>query len=79
MYDVSDENTFQRIYFWRDLFLEHSQNVDNKFLIVGNKIDLRENSQDNQEDASNFISTDKGKELALSINATDKRKTSIYY
>lgn len=66
VYDVQKELTFQHIHFWHDLFLQHIQLTDNKFIIVGNKIDLR---KDNQEDTSTFVSTEKGLECACSIEA----------
>ena len=68
VYDVSNETSFQHIHYWRDLFLDHSQAIENKFLIVGNKIDLR-NESNNQGETSSFITTERGKECACSINA----------
>lgn len=73
VYDVSNEESFQKISEWYQLYYDQvSKFDDHKILIVGNKIDLRKESQienevkddDERKQTFTFVGTKEGKEWA---------------
>ncbi|KAK8890440.1 hypothetical protein M9Y10_035216 [Tritrichomonas musculus] len=69
VYDVSLKTSFQNVHKWHELYLDNVQTSNNKFLIVANKIDLREENTTDSQQNSKYISTEKGKECAYALNA----------
>lgn len=73
VYDVSNEESFQKLSVWYDLFNENASKFDDHcILIIGNKIDLRENEIDSNDDEQTnkklYVETSRGREWAQEHN-----------
>lgn len=71
VYDVSEELSFQQLHVWYEMYNESVSKLDgHKILIIGNKIDKRENDEkvkadyDEKSEISKFVETSAGKEWA---------------
>lgn len=65
VYDVTKRESFNDISSWYDLYKEKAENAPyNKIIIVGNKTDLREEGQQNDE----YVSSESGKQMASKYN-----------
>lgn len=62
VYDVTKRESFDNISSWYSLYREKTGNAPhNKIIIVGNKTDLRDDGQKNDE----FVDSESGKEIAI--------------
>lgn len=68
VYDVADEKSFQNVLSWHKLYKDNvSKFEDRKILIVGNKIDLRDNGQMEDDQSTIFVDTNRGENLASKL------------
>lgn len=64
VYDVTNRSSFEDVSEWYDLYKDKSSNAPNNIIIVGNKIDLRQEG-DKYDD---FVDSENGKALASKLN-----------
>lgn len=61
VYDVTKSESFENVSKWYDLYKDKTGNApNNKVIIIGNKIDLRQDKQKNDE----FVDSERGKQMA---------------